>query len=94
MCEYVWTYVFIVYVYIYTCVYLCTYIHVYNMFILYMYILCMCISINMGFPGGTSTKGPPTSAWEVRNSGSVPGLGRSPGGRHGNPLFLPEKSHG
>ena len=77
MYEYVRTYVFIVYVYIYTCVYLCTYIHVYNMFILYMCILCICISINVGFPGGTSTKEPPASARDVRDSGSVPGLGRS-----------------
>ena len=64
------------------------------MFILYMCILCICISINVGFPGGTSTKEPPASARDVRDSGSAPGLGRSPGGGHGNPLFLPEKSHG
>ena len=31
-------------------------------------------------------KDPPTSAGDVRNVGSVPGLGRSPGGGHGNPL--------
>ena len=29
---------------------------------------------------------PPASAEDMRNSGSVPGLGRSPGGGHGNPL--------
>ena len=28
----------------------------------------------------------PASAGDVRNSGSVPGLGRSPGGGHGNPF--------
>ena len=28
----------------------------------------------------------PARAGDVRDSGSVPGLGRSPGGRHGNPL--------
>ena len=64
------------------------------MFILYMYILCICISINVGFPGSTSTKEPPASARDVRDPGSVPGLGRSPAGGHGNPLFLPEKSRG
>ena len=31
-------------------------------------------------------KNPPASAGDVRNAGSVPGLGRSPGGGHGNPL--------
>ena len=28
----------------------------------------------------------PAKAGDVRDMGSVPGLGRSPGGRHGNPL--------
>ena len=28
----------------------------------------------------------PASAGEVRDTGSIPGLGRSPGGEHGNPL--------
>ena len=32
-----------------------------------------------GFPGGPS-------AGDVRDAGSMPGLGRSPGGQHGNPL--------
>ena len=31
-------------------------------------------------------KNPPASAGEVRDSGSIPGSGRSPGGRHGHPL--------
>ena len=31
-------------------------------------------------------KNPPADAGDVRDSGSVPGLGRSPGGGHGNPL--------
>ena len=29
---------------------------------------------------------PPANAGDVRNSVSIPGLGRSPGGGHGNPL--------
>ena len=37
------------------------------------------------FPGGTSGK-EPASAGDVRDAGSVPGLGRSSGGGHGNPL--------
>ena len=40
-------------------------------------------------------KNPPANA-DVRDAGSIPELGRSPGGRHGNPLqySLPGESHG
>ena len=31
-------------------------------------------------------KNPPANAGDIRDTGLVPGLGRSPGGRHGNPL--------
>ena len=31
-------------------------------------------------------KNPPVSAGDVRDVGSIPGLGRVPGGWHGNPL--------
>ena len=31
-------------------------------------------------------KNPPANAGDLRDVGSVPGLGRSPGGGHGNPL--------
>ena len=37
----------------------------------------------MGFPGGSVVKNPPAYA---EDSGSVPGLGRYPGGGNGNPL--------
>ena len=37
----------------------------------------------MGFPGGSNGK---ESACSVGDLGSIPGLGRSPGGGHGNPL--------
>ena len=40
----------------------------------------------MGFPGGSVVKNPPASAEDVRDTGLIPGLGRSPGGGHGNPL--------
>ena len=40
-------------------------------------------SVNMGFPGSSDGK---ESACDVGELGSVPGLGRSPGGGHGNPL--------
>ena len=31
-------------------------------------------------------KNPPAKAGDIRDTGSVPGLGRSPGGGHNNPL--------
>ena len=34
-------------------------------------------------PGGLGVKNPPVNAGDV---GSIPGLGRSPGGENGNPL--------
>ena len=36
-----------------------------------------------GLPGGSVVKNPPASAGDL---GSIPGSGRSPGGRHGNSL--------
>ena len=39
--------------------------------------------ISLGFPGGSVGK---ESACNAGDLGSVPGLGRSPGGRHGIPL--------
>ena len=36
-----------------------------------------------GFPGGSDGKESPCNAGDL---GSIPGLGRSPGGGHGNPL--------
>ena len=37
-----------------------------------------------GFPAGSVVKNPPASA---EDAGSIPGLGRSPGGGNGNPLL-------
>ena len=31
-------------------------------------------------------KNPPANAGDIRDTGSIPGSGRSPGGGHGNPL--------
>ena len=39
-----------------------------------------------GFPGGSVVKNPPDNAGDVRDMGSIPGLGRSPRGENGNPL--------
>ena len=40
----------------------------------------------VGNPGGAAVKNLPASAGDVRDAGSIPGSGRSPGGGHGNPL--------
>ena len=47
----------------------------------------------MGFPGSSTGK---ESACNARDLGSIPGLERSPGGGHGNPLQYPclENPHG
>ena len=37
-------------------------------------------------PGGTSGKGPPAHAGDIRDAGSIPGSGRSPGEGKGYPL--------
>ena len=49
-----------------------------------------------GCPGGTVVKNPFASAEDLGNTGLLSGLGRSPGGRNGNPLHYSclEKSHG
>ena len=39
--------------------------------------------ITLGFPSGTLVKNPPANAGDT---GLIPGLGRSPGGGHGNPF--------
>ena len=40
-----------------------------------------------GFPSGAPVvKSPPAKAGDIRDASSIPGLGRSPGGGHGNPL--------
>ena len=36
-------------------------------------------------PNGASGKEPSASAGDIRDVGLIPGLGRSPGGGHGNP---------
>ena len=41
------------------------------------------VKLHLGFPGGSDNK---ESACNVGDLCSIPGLGRSPGGGHGNPL--------
>ena len=40
----------------------------------------------MVLPGGVVIKGPPANARDIRDVGSIPVLGRSPGERNNNPL--------
>ena len=49
---------------------------------------------HMGFPGGTVAKNLPANAGDTRDSGSIPGSGRSPGVGNGNLLqySCPENS--
>ena len=52
--------------------------------ILHMALILLQVSIGIkGFPGGSVGKESDLNIW---NQGSVPGLGRSPGGGHGNAL--------
>ena len=40
----------------------------------------------LGFPAVLVVKNLPDNAEEIKDMGSIPGSGRSPGGGHGNPL--------
>ena len=44
------------------------------------------IFIIRGFSGGSVVKNLPANAGDIRDTGSIPGLGRSPAGGHGNLL--------
>ena len=62
--------------YMYICLYICV-------------CVCVCVCIYkyiQSFPGGTSGKNLPANAGDIRDTGSIPGLGRSRGGGHSNPL--------
>ena len=58
-------------------------IHKMNFLAYYFFLLV--IPIILVFPGGTCGK-EPTCQYRRHNAGSVPGLGRFPGGGRGNPL--------
>ena len=46
----------------------------------------MCISLIEASQVALVVKNPPANAGDLRDASSVPGLGRCPGGGHGNPL--------
>ena len=52
--------------------------------------------ILFGCPGGSVVKNPPVNAGNIRDTGSIPGLGRFPRRRkwQPTPVFLPGASHG
>ena len=55
----------------------------------------MHVCMHVGSPGGASGKASACNAGDVRDSGSIPGSGRSSGEGNGNPsVFLPGESHG
>ena len=58
---------------------------------LYIFVFLIVMLGMQGFPGGSAGK---ESACNLGDLGSIPGLGRSPGGGHGNPIpvFLPGES--
>ena len=49
----------------------------------------MSIVLDMGFPGGSVVKNPPANARDAGDSGSVPGLERSPGGEMATHSSIP-----
>ena len=79
-------------VHMYVCVYVYVYIHTSQMCVCICVCVCVCVCVCMYFPGV-----PRDWTWHhmlalranargVRDSGSIPGLGRFPGGGNGNPL--------
>ena len=52
--------------------------------------------MDLGFPGGSVVKNPPTNAGDAGDLGSIPESGRSHWRRkwQPTPVFLPEKSYG
>ena len=66
------------------CVGMCVYIYIYTHTSCHLYIhVCVCIYIYIGFPCGSDSK---ESACNAGDPCLIPGMGRSPGERNGNPL--------
>ena len=61
------------------------------------YVKSICfMGLKKGFPGGAVVENPPANAGDIRDPGSIPGVGRFPWRREWQPtpLFLPRKFHG
>ena len=79
---YIHTYVIYIYTYNLS---VCVSISYVNMYMyIYVYTICMYeyVFVYVGFPDGSVVKNLP----DTDALGLIPGLGRSPGGSHGNPL--------
>ena len=65
-------------------------------FLIVVCFILVCKRSLYSFPGGSVVKNLPANAGASGDTGSVPGLGRSPGGGNGKSLqyFLPGKFHG
>ena len=48
--------------------------------------MCVCMCMYVSIEVAPAVKNLPANAGDVRDTGSIPGSGRSPGGRHGSPL--------
>ena len=59
-------------------------------------LICSDVNVDAGLPQGLSSKEFTCSARDAGDVGLIPGLGRSPGGGHGNPLLCSclGESHG
>ena len=86
---YVWVYIWI-YMCVYMNMYMCVYVYIHIFIYIYIYTH---IYISMGFPGSSAGK---ESTCNEEDLDSIPGLGRSPGGGHGNPFLYSylENPHG
>ena len=68
------------------------YTHIYTHTHTYIYVtythtyIYMCVCVYVCFPGGSVVKNPPANSGDAGDTGSIPGSGRSPGERNGNPL--------
>ena len=60
---------------------LCIYLHVYV-----CVCVCVCVYRKITSKVVLVVKGSSDIAGDIRDTSSIPGLGRSPGGGHGNPL--------
>ena len=60
---------------------MCQFIHLFYIFISCAF-YCQTVGL-LGFPGGSAGK---ESTYNAGDLGTIPGLGRSPGGGHGNSL--------
>ena len=48
--------------------------------------ICVGLTLHGASQGVLVVKNLPANAGDIRDTGSIPASGRSPGGRHGNPL--------